>query len=243
MSEVIVIHILRWANLSRNQERNLEGFRFKTIAQIGFSKSVISVWFPEVLHSFSTASLFLWFASPSHSFIPSEILWTTYIFVSGLCSMELSPDLTPSFQLYICFQICSKDTSFSRPSNLLILTLGQVCVRACVCVNVCLCVCLCVWVREREIVRARACVCVCKCIHRWLLPSPNRYAMRLGLMIRLGALKVFINITLHYIPTQFSWRVAQVKVFPCLTLTVRHILEPNIQYPLYTFNDIQSGKQ
>ena len=131
-----------------------------------------------------------------------------------LCSMELSPDLAPSFQLYIFLQICSKDTSFSRPSNLLILTLGQVCVRACVCVNVCLCVCLCVWVREREIVRARACVCVCKCIHRWLLPSPNWYAIRLGLMIRLAALKVFINITLHYIPTQFSWRVAQVNVFP-----------------------------
>ena len=30
-------------------------------------------------------------------------------------SMELSPDLTPSFQLYISLQICSKDTSFPVP--------------------------------------------------------------------------------------------------------------------------------
>ena len=39
-------------------------------------------------------------------------LWTKQIFVSGLCSMELSPDLTPSFQLYISLQIGSKDASF-----------------------------------------------------------------------------------------------------------------------------------
>ena len=32
-----------------------------------------------------------------------------------LCSVELSPDLTPSFQLYISFQICSKDASFPVP--------------------------------------------------------------------------------------------------------------------------------
>ena len=36
-------------------------------------------------------------------------------FVSGLCSMELSSDLTPSFQLYISLQICSKDASFPAP--------------------------------------------------------------------------------------------------------------------------------
>ena len=53
--------------------------------------------------------------SPSHSFIPSEILWTTQILVSGLCSMELSPDLTRSFQLYISLQISSKDASFPIP--------------------------------------------------------------------------------------------------------------------------------
>ena len=29
--------------------------------------------------------------------------------------MEVSPELTPSFQLYICFQICSKDASFPVP--------------------------------------------------------------------------------------------------------------------------------
>ena len=78
--------------------------------------SIISVWPPEVLYSFSTASLFLWLPSPSHSsFIPSEILCTTQILVSGLCSMKLSPDLTPSFQLYISLQIGSKDTSFPVP--------------------------------------------------------------------------------------------------------------------------------
>ena len=54
---------------------------------------------------------------------PSEILWTTQIIVSGLCSLDLSPDLTPSFQLYICLQICSKGASFSRPNSLLFLTL------------------------------------------------------------------------------------------------------------------------
>ena len=37
------------------------------------------------------------------------------ILVSGLCSMELSPDLTPSFQLYISLQIGSKDASFPVP--------------------------------------------------------------------------------------------------------------------------------
>ena len=67
--------------------------------------SVISVWPLEVLHSFSTASVFLRHPSPSHFFIPSEILWTTQIFVLGLCSMELSTDLTPSFQLCLCLQI------------------------------------------------------------------------------------------------------------------------------------------
>ena len=30
-------------------------------------------------------------------------------------SVELSPDLTPSFQLYTCLQICSKDASFPFP--------------------------------------------------------------------------------------------------------------------------------
>ena len=42
-------------------------------------------------------------------------LWTTQTLVSGLCSMELSPDLTPSFQLDISLQICSKDAFFPVP--------------------------------------------------------------------------------------------------------------------------------
>ena len=77
--------------------------------------SIMSVWPPEVLHSFLIASLFLWHRSPSHSFIPSEILWTIQILVSGLWSIEISPNLTPSFQLYISLQICSKDASFPIP--------------------------------------------------------------------------------------------------------------------------------
>ena len=51
-------------------------------------------------------------------YLPSFVadLWTTQILVSGLCSMELSPDLTPSFQLYISLQICSKDAFFPVPA-------------------------------------------------------------------------------------------------------------------------------
>ena len=59
-----------------------------------------SIWNRDLRFTTGTAA--------SHSFIPSEILWTTQILVSGLCSMELSTGLTPSIQLYI-----------SLPSNLL----------------------------------------------------------------------------------------------------------------------------
>ena len=120
--------------------------------------------------------------SPSHSFIPSEILWTTQILVSGLCSMELSPDLTPSFQLYISLQIGSKDASFPVPVAFSSLHCDR---------------CMCVGggggrERGRE-ERERESVCVCVCEEGFIIecprsPPPLLYTLRLGLMIRLGAL-------------------------------------------------------
>ena len=103
--------------------------------------------------------------SPSHSFIPSEILWTTQILVSGLCSMELSPDLTPSFQLYISLQIGSKDASFPVPVAFSSLHCDR---------------CMCVWGRVRGRERGEGgeresvcvCMCVCRWIHRWVPPPP-----------------------------------------------------------------------
>ena len=44
--------------------------------------------------------------------IPSEVPLTTQFLLLGLCPMELSPELTPSFELYICLQICCEDASF-----------------------------------------------------------------------------------------------------------------------------------
>ena len=70
--------------------------------------------------------------------------------------MELSPDLTPSFQLYICLQICFKDVS-SLPDTVIDV---YVCVHARVCVCLCVCVCVCVCEREREREREREYVCV-----------------------------------------------------------------------------------
>ena len=136
-------------------------------------------WPPEVLHSFSTASLFLWHPSPSHSFISSEILWTTQTLVSGLCSMELSPDLTPSFELYISLQIRSKDASFPVPVAFSSWHCER-CMDGCVGGG-----------RERE----RVYVCVCRLIHRWVPPNPFVYlALRANDQVRR-----FINIHLHYI--------------------------------------------
>ena len=141
-------------------------------------RSVISVW-PEVLLSFLTALLFLSLPSLSHFFIPSEILWTTQILVSGLGSIEFSFDLTLSFQFYICLHICSKDASFFSPSSLLFLTV------------VCVCVCVCLWVcvRERESVCVKGFIVVCP-----LPPPPVYLALRSNDQVR-----GFINIHMHYI--------------------------------------------
>ena len=96
---------------------------------------------------------------------PSEILWTTQILVSGLCSMELSPNLTPSFQLYISLQIGSKDASFRVPIAFSSLH--------------CVDVCVCVWWggggrggrKERER------VCMCRWIHHWVPPLPPPFCI------------------------------------------------------------------
>ena len=55
--------------------------------------------------------------------------------------MELSPDLTPSFQLYISLQIGSKDASFPVPVAFSSLHCDR-----CMCVEEreCVCVCVCV---------------------------------------------------------------------------------------------------
>ena len=101
-----------------------------------------------------------------------------------LCSMELSPDLAPSFQLYIFLQICSKDTSFPVP----VAFSSWHCDR---CVRVCVCVC------ERERETERVCVHVCKFlwIHRWTPPPLSVY-----LVLRANdKVRRFTNIHLHYI--------------------------------------------
>ena len=72
--------------------------------------------------------------------------------------MELSPDLTPSFQLYISFQIGSKDASFPVPVAFSSLHCDR---------------CMCMGGggggRGRERGREeRERVCVCMCVCRWI---------------------------------------------------------------------------
>ena len=54
--------------------------------------------------------------------------------------------------------------------------------------------------RGREGERERECVCVC--VDGFIVecprPPPLLYTLRLGLMIRLGALEIFVYITLYY---------------------------------------------
>ena len=71
--------------------------------------------------------------------------------------MELSPDPTLSFQLYISLQIGSKDASFPVPVAFSSLHCDR---------------CMCVRRRERETERGgreeRERVCVCMCVYRWI---------------------------------------------------------------------------
>ena len=110
--------------------------------------------------------------------------------------MELSPDLTPSFQLYISLQIGSKDTSFPVPVAFSSLHYDR---------------CMCVWGegRERERERGgregRERESVCVCVDGFIVecprsPPPPLYTLHKGLMIRLGALWILIYITLHSLP-------------------------------------------
>ena len=108
----------------------------------------------------------------SWCFEPSQPPGVTSGLVSGLCSMELSPALTPSSQLYVSLQICAKDATFPVP----VAFSSWHCDR-----------CMCVWGEGGEGERECECVCVdgfiVECHRRPLL-----YTLRLGLMIRLGAL-------------------------------------------------------
>ena len=88
--------------------------------------------------------------------------------------------LSPSFQFYISLQIGSKDTSFPIPVAFSSLHCDR---------------CMCVWGgggREREgEARERDSVCVCVCVDGFIVECPRPpplYTLRLGLMIRLGAL-------------------------------------------------------
>ena len=100
--------------------------------------------------------------------------------------MEFSPDLTPSFQLYISFQIGSEDASFPVPVAFSSLHCDRyVCMKE---------------GEEGEGERERGrkeregeCVCACVCVDGFIVecprsPTPLLYTLRLGLMIRLGTL-------------------------------------------------------
>ena len=99
-----VLHTLHWLPVEQRIEYKLLLLAFKSVNNDG--RSYLLYIPSRQLRSSSDTRLLR---------IPSfhlKSFWTTQILVSGLCSMELSPDLTPSFQLYISLQICSKDASF-----------------------------------------------------------------------------------------------------------------------------------
>ena len=111
--------------------------------------------------------------------------------------MELSPDLTPSFQLYISLQIGSKDASFPVPVAFSSLHCDR---------------CMCVWRgeggrgRERERggreERERECVCVCVCVDGFIVECPCSLPPPPSVYLALRAndqVRRFINNHLHYI--------------------------------------------
>ena len=108
-----VFHTLHWLPVEQRIEYKLLLLAFKSVNNDG--RSYLLYIPSRQLRSSSDTRLLR---------IPSfhlKSFWTTQILVSGLCSMELSNDLTPSFQLFISLQICSKDASFPVPVGLLTL--------------------------------------------------------------------------------------------------------------------------
>ena len=122
-----VLHTLHWLPVNQRIEYKLLLLAFKSVNNDGLS------YLSDLLKFY----------------IPSRQLRSSSYtrLVSGLCSMELSSDLTPSFQLYISLLIGSTDASLPLPVAFSSLH----CERE----------------RGRE-ERERVCVCVCICVCRWI---------------------------------------------------------------------------
>ena len=88
--------------------------------------------------------------------------------------MELSPDLTPSFQLYISLQISSKDASFPIPVAFSFLQCDR---------------CMCAGgrgkgERERGEGGERESVCVCVCVNGFIVECPAPPPLSVYLALR-----------------------------------------------------------
>ena len=115
------------------------------VISLRFSSLFLSLWSTNFY--FLSLALFFFFLNP---------LWTFF------CSMEFSPDLTPSFQLYICLQIGSKDASLPVPVAFSSLHCDR---------------CMCVGGVERERggreERESVCVYVCVCVDGFIVECPQ----------------------------------------------------------------------
>ena len=121
-----VLHTLHWLPVEQRIEYKLLLLAFKSVHNDGPSYLSDLLKFYISSHQLRSSS------DTRLLHIPSFHLKS---FGQGLCSMELSPDLTPSFQLYISLQIRSKDASCSVPVAFSFLHCNR---------------CMCVWGGGRE---------------------------------------------------------------------------------------------